>query len=319
MMLEHLLVAPAPINPKTLEITWYREWQPPSYNLQGGGSALDWKLQADGLVESYVYIDLRDKDGPYTEIRRVLTRPIDATCLRVNKQFNIEGSRILYGQNTFDFERATFHPVIRTLDAMHKERAHLSCSLRYADVGRKSFMQMVQRFYKTWPSAEELPEWLYCDPILRFLHTIGPYSAALVRNVKLPGTISNHLLYGGLSCPMDCAQAHDCIGYNLHFYGHFFARWCPDLRRVSFQAACLVSEKGSTESNGWGDEDEEIIRASPKEMAQWKETLPFLMTYRLKHFPALREVQFEDLYSGLQPTVEAVNRTILARNYLSKR
>jgi hypothetical protein len=54
-----------------------------------GLEARDYSLGRDveHLVESTIRIPCKNKYGHYTEIRHIYKKPIDATCLRINKQF----------------------------------------------------------------------------------------------------------------------------------------------------------------------------------------------------------------------------------------
>ncbi|TGO21896.1 hypothetical protein BPAE_0195g00180 [Botrytis paeoniae] len=74
------------------------------------------------------------------------------------------------------------------------------------------------------PSTVDRMSWLYYDPFLRFLHTIGLENAALLKTVQFTGvarTTANHLLRGHTA-----SLASDDIRLNLQTYVKFINQFC---------------------------------------------------------------------------------------------
>lgn len=199
-------MAAVPIIPKTVVCTWRTNVAEPGYLLEGC---------VKQLRESIIKIPREDDYGTYTEIRRVYRKPIDATCLRVNKQFLSEGSAILYGYNTF---RCTYIPHyvgekgrLRTLGDCGQPILRSAAKPGMKDIGKSAFMQSVRNLMEGRETDDNLEGWIYCDPLLRFLRTIGPSNAAKLRGLYL----------GGRS-----------IKYDLRFYGPFISKYCPRIRKL---------------------------------------------------------------------------------------
>jgi hypothetical protein len=200
-------VARAPITPKTVVCTWRTNIAEPGYLLEG---------YRDQLRKSTIKIPRKDDRGTYTEIRRIYRKPIDATCLRVNRQFLSEGSAILYGKNTFC---CTYIPsylkekgILRTLGNNGQPILRYAKRPSMRDIRKPTFIQSVRNLMEGRESDDNLEGWIYCDPLLRFIRTIGPSNAATLRALCLGGRP---------------------IEYDLQFYGPFIEKYCPRIRKLT--------------------------------------------------------------------------------------
>jgi hypothetical protein len=131
-------MAPVPIIPKTVLCTWRT-------NVPELGCLLLGCVKQ--LMQSIIKIPREDEYGTDTEIRGIYRKPIDATCLRVNKQFLSEGSVILYGHNTFCFTHIPFHVkekgILRTLGDGGYPILRSATKPNMKDISKLAFMQSV--------------------------------------------------------------------------------------------------------------------------------------------------------------------------------
>ena len=208
-------MAPVSIIPKTVICTWRTSVAEPGYLLLGC---------VKQLMESIIKIPREDEYGTYTEIHRIYRKPIDATCLRVNKQFLSEGSVILYGYNTFCFTHIPFYVkekgILRTLGDGGHPILRSATKPNMKDISKPAFMQYVCNLMEGRETDDNLEGWIYCDPLLRFIRTIGPGNAANLRG----------LYFGGWS-----------IKYDLQFYGPFIEKHRPEIQKLTIGPVWLYS------------------------------------------------------------------------------
>jgi hypothetical protein len=227
-ILGHVLTAKAPVAPKSITNTRQAELELPGYVIAN---------YSERLVKSTVHIPRQDKAGPYEEIRYIYRKPIDATCLRVNKQFWTEGSAILYGHNTFEFtEIPQCIQAFGQIYTMGDQGAFIqrwSQKPALKNIGNHNFRRDVSQFMEGRGSDDNLKDWIYCDPFLRFLYTIGPSNAASLKSICLEGQVMRHCTKDPLVCEPECRDG--CLRYCLKLYGPFLQRYCSEIKRLTLR------------------------------------------------------------------------------------
>lgn len=78
-----------------------------------------------------------------------------------------------------------------------------------------------------------LSGWIYYDPLLRFLHTIGPQKLALIKSLKLSGIVILHICRWDL-CKVKCS---DDLVTSLHLYIPIIVALLPNLEKLAIYAA----------------------------------------------------------------------------------
>lgn len=88
------------------------------------------------------------------------------------------------------------------------------------DISKLASMQSVCNLMEGHETDDNLEGWIYCDPLLRFIRTVGPGNAAKLRS----------LYFGGWS-----------IKYDLQFYGPFIKKYCPEIQKLTIGLVWLYS------------------------------------------------------------------------------
>jgi hypothetical protein len=78
-----------------------------------------------------------------------------------------------------------------------------------------------------------LSGWVYYDPFLRFLHSIGPKKFSLIKSLKFSGTVKLHIC-GGDRCNSKCA---DDLVASLEIYIPIINNLLPNLAKMTINAA----------------------------------------------------------------------------------
>jgi hypothetical protein len=78
-----------------------------------------------------------------------------------------------------------------------------------------------------------LSGWVYYDPFLRFLHSIGPKKFLLIKSLKFSGIIKLHIC-GGNGCRNKCA---DDLVLSLEVYIPIIISLLPNLAKMTIYAA----------------------------------------------------------------------------------
>lgn len=131
------------------------------------------------------------------------------------------------------------------------------------------------------------PNWIFTDPFLRFLKTIGPQNAALIKNLKFDGIafLPNPIPSNGIPF----YQGWDDVGrgifnllYYLQLYPTFIERYSPNLqtldigiRRYTCTHDVRWNEDAETDYSGDDSEDESgLDRVKLRKMLIDAETAP---------------------------------------------
>ncbi|TAQ91053.1 hypothetical protein B7494_g587 [Chlorociboria aeruginascens] len=212
------------VAPSTVSSNWSGKWSLPHYRV-----ASPLGMSSDNWERDISRIQRVDHLVPYTEIRRVVRRPIDATILRVSKWTNLIGNEMLYGENPFIFRmcNGSFYDSPPTL---LRENVLIRPSPAKPKLDKTWFknvkLGMVQ--VKSGTHMRQLLGWVYYDGFLRFLHSIGSKNAALITRLKFCGTILIH------KCDFECSPGcDDDLLKSIRLYVPFIEKFCPNLRTLT--------------------------------------------------------------------------------------
>ncbi|KAF7881348.1 uncharacterized protein EAF01_011859 [Botrytis porri] len=94
-------------------------------------------------------------------------------------------------------------------------------------------------------STVDRMSWLYYDPFLRFLHTIGLKNAAFLKTLQFTGEVRTtaNQLPGGQTPSLPS----DDIRLNLQIYVKFINQFCPNVQQITLN---IQPEKGRDDSFG---------------------------------------------------------------------
>ncbi|KAI9642457.1 hypothetical protein NHQ30_009262 [Ciborinia camelliae] len=186
----------------------------------------------DHFLPSLKRRSLHDKNGPYTELTRILRPNIDATLLRTCKAFHELGSEMLYGKNILTFDLG--NPSIETSPPSYigktsylpdPNRPIMNDELgENKDVTTKAIRQIQSK-----APIKSIPGWCYYDPFIRFLYHIRPHNAAHIKTLRFEGEIKTHICSPHSNC-YRCYQT-DLIS-SLRLYIPFINHFCTGLKEL---------------------------------------------------------------------------------------
>ncbi|KAE9370754.1 hypothetical protein N431DRAFT_468776 [Stipitochalara longipes BDJ] len=216
------------LQPFVVTCNWVRRWCPSDYIVRTGTQNKDFSDQH----RSMVWAPRQDADGPYTEILRVYRKPIDASFLRTSKALWEMGNKILYGGNEFYFRMNNpsclwSPPSLMARGKVYRPNAYKPEKWEdWKDQVDKIITQIENQV-----PLRGLTGWAYYDPFLRFLYTIGPENARLLKSLRFEGNIKLHL------CAVDCtARSRICdddLVWSLHLYIPFILKFCPAVEKLT--------------------------------------------------------------------------------------
>ncbi|KUJ14235.1 uncharacterized protein LY89DRAFT_736283 [Mollisia scopiformis] len=182
-----------------------------------------------------------DEDGEYTQLNYVYFKAIDASCLRVCKQFYQEGSSLLYGNNSYAFGMVNKHyhtspPSYFHGSGEHRPDPRKPLATHLTGAIARSMPKIHKRSH-----VKSLPGWIYYDSFLRFLWTITPRNTAMLRSLIFTGNVKIHHCDRSL-CP--AGGCEDSIIKSLRLYIPFFNTFCPNLKYLAIQAKEDVVQPG---------------------------------------------------------------------------
>ncbi|TGO67886.1 hypothetical protein BOTNAR_0034g00460 [Botryotinia narcissicola] len=157
-----------------------------------------------------------DSKGAYFMLHKVYRSMIDVTILRVCKTISIQGTRMLYEKNVFQFSMTHFHsagcPGYLAFGKVHKDNVTLKPFTRrwltYGSNPNGCFWMAFRAIEKKF-STYDLEDYLYHDHFVRFLRAIGPAKAAMIKKLHFRGRIVTHKC-GGLERGLDCEDDLFC-------------------------------------------------------------------------------------------------------------
>ncbi|KAH6715927.1 hypothetical protein BKA61DRAFT_672209 [Leptodontidium sp. MPI-SDFR-AT-0119] len=224
--------------PMTVTCNWRRLWSQHHYKLvhskmSGGWSrSLRTKRYEQLEVQSIIQVQHRDREGSYTEIRNATRIAIDASCLRTCKAFEEVGSKLLYGDNEFYFSMTCTDWEGCPPSVLHpkdSEQWRPNPHQPQVDGAWLSKVNSAIGQVKHQVVLKLLPGWVAYDDFLRFLWTIGPEKAALLKSLKFRGLVKIHSC-GGAYCA-NCRETG--LLDSLRLYIHFLLKLCPRVETLT--------------------------------------------------------------------------------------
>lgn len=221
-------------------VTWFNR---PHFEIRGGyRTHISSEESASEIVDNddpcglptLAWIPRQDEAGQYTEMRYINRKIIDASCLRACRAFLNIGQCILYNANSFEFAM------------MNTDWNSCPPSWDGGEFGRYRPCPSKPGHNEKWINAvaegmsavgdqirlTKLPGWIYYDRFLRFLHTIGPKNAVLIKSLTFRGTIQIHRCEYEM-CGLRC---EDDLLDSLQLYLSFIKMFCPELKKLTICA-----------------------------------------------------------------------------------
>ena len=226
-----IVEVPTALQPHAVTCNWKRFFQQPDFSLvTPGPSDEDEEVQE----RPFMKVARQDNDGAYTELRRLYRAAIDATCLRACKTFNAVGSELLYGKNEFHFEmvNTSFYASPPSLLHPEQERKWRPDPCKPTSNKNRRIKQGIKKIQES-VKITHLPGWIYYDHFLRFLWTIGPTNASMIKSLQFDGMVKLH------RCSEDYCYVDGCrdgLIQSLGIYIPFIIALCPNLERITIYA-----------------------------------------------------------------------------------
>lgn len=172
-----------------------------------------------------------DANGQYTMKREIILPILDATVLRTCKLLYGYGSQILYGYNNFDFHTFDGHNEIACPPRsriMEKDYRPNPKKPRGDNNWEGKINEGITQISLRRPITM-LEGYVYHDPFLRFLHTIGPKNASLIQNLGFTGRMKLHFCSED-NCSQKCA---DDLATSIQVYIPFIRQFCKGLHTLT--------------------------------------------------------------------------------------
>jgi len=292
------VISPAVIIPQVITCNWKRLWASTAYQI-------DWGQQSDEDIATNkpkASIQRGDSSGSFIELRLIERREIDASFLRSCSAFYKVGSGILYG-NTFRFH--TPFPRWERSPPSMMTRKHLIWRPNpqkppMNDRRKDEKVQKVITQIRAQVHLLRFSGWAYYDPFLRFLHTIGPANAALLKKIELCGMV----------------RLRPCIGdlvHCLHFYIPVIQAVCTGLDELILYAEedpdvtqQFVLQQDSEQDS---DEDEDTASNIGRLVTPTEAALRPILETELRQVQSLRKLKVfrsaesHDLYEWAIPAM----------------
>ncbi|APA15460.1 hypothetical protein sscle_15g102300 [Sclerotinia sclerotiorum 1980 UF-70] len=188
----------------------------------------------DAYTTTEIGMLTQTQEGSLMVLRKVHTSKLDATCLRVCKTWKDARGSLLYRFNRFTFgtNNPTFEGSPPTWMGKKTWRPpagkpYLVAEDNSPDSPRifKSRIEKGLRNIKKRVSIKNLAGWVYHDPFLRFLYTIGARNAALLQSLQFSGEVRCHQCETGQFC-------NDCLVENLRVYVPIINAICPNVQKL---------------------------------------------------------------------------------------
>ncbi|CAD6446950.1 d62c87d5-fc19-4d45-87fd-70710b29c00b [Sclerotinia trifoliorum] len=195
-----------------------------------------YKIHKDGEdIDAYTMTEIgmitQTQEGSLMVLRKVYTSELDATCLRVCKAWKDAGGSLLYRFNcyTFGTNNSTFEGSPPTWMGNKIWRPPVDKPYLVAeDNSSRIFKARIERGIrniKKRVTIKNLAGWVYHDPFLRFLYTIGAGNAALLHTLQFSGKVRCHQCERGHFC-------NDCLVESLRIYVPIINAICPNVRKL---------------------------------------------------------------------------------------
>jgi hypothetical protein len=236
MIFEYLLVL-QPHDSIVPRITRNREayYSTPTYDTQFHNQIGETYKTDPYYKPRVLFINCKDKHGPYKLMRRLDEPEIGASFLRTCKKFYTIGLPLLYGKNIFTFEISTSRRDVEFVDRYSKamEKGPLYKALLWERnkaiaIGIKQIVQQTHMY--------KLQDRICHDAFLRFIYTIRPRNAALMKSIVFSGEVKPHP-YGKRCRQRSGKPCTDDITKNMRLYTPFISEFYTNLRTLMIFAA----------------------------------------------------------------------------------
>ncbi|KAH7317771.1 hypothetical protein BKA65DRAFT_570248 [Rhexocercosporidium sp. MPI-PUGE-AT-0058] len=232
---------PVSLRPMTVTCNWRRLWSQPHYRLVHGTASDRWfgrpqtKRYDPDEVNLVITVKHRDREGSYTEYRNAFRTAIDASCLRTCKVFNQFGNQMLYGFNRFHFNMTCIDWNGCPPSYLHRKDLEQWRPSPYQPQIGGAWLSKVNSAIgkvKHQVGLKPLPGWVAYDAFLRFLWTIGPQKAALLKSLTFQGLVKIH------RCELAYCQNCRVTGLldSLRIYIRFILKLCPSIGTLTLYA-----------------------------------------------------------------------------------
>ncbi|KAI9645146.1 hypothetical protein NHQ30_005880 [Ciborinia camelliae] len=241
-----------------------------------------------------------DEQGEYFVLHKVYRPLIDATLLRVCKSISTQATKVLYGGNVFQFLMTEnfkwgrlkllignkIYPKLSAWDMnLHRPGGPTE------EVSQRIIQKAIRAIESQIPVID-LNDLIYHDYFARFLHTIGPTKAAMIKSLHFSGQVKLHICFpnnntcrptGRHSCDEDLIK-----GFLFHV--PFINKFCTSLQRLVIS---IKEDYETTYPRPFGSDEEERQRQSDARLRRFLEndirqlkTVRYLEVYKvLKHEP----------------------------------
>ncbi|KAJ8063251.1 hypothetical protein OCU04_008482 [Sclerotinia nivalis] len=185
----------------------------------------------DPYTTTEIGVLTQTKEGSLMVLRKIYRSELDATCLRVCKAWKDAGGSLLYRFNcyTFGTNKPTWEgsPPTWMGNEIWRPPAGKPYLMAEDDSPRifKARIERGIRNIKNRVAIKNLVGWVYHDPFLRFLYTIGARNAALLHTLQFSGEVRCHRCHKGHFC-------NDCLLESLRVYVPIINAVCPNVRKL---------------------------------------------------------------------------------------
>ncbi|KAL2065537.1 hypothetical protein VTL71DRAFT_3207 [Oculimacula yallundae] len=230
---------PQSLQPLTVTCNLRDSWSQPHYEIIPGTfpetTNISTKKNGNQESQSMIEIPRQDCDGSYVELRTIKRAAIDASCLRTCKAFQAAGTEYLYGLNNFYFNVPKLRSPYCKFSFLHPKDTELWQPDPFQPQVNDEYLNKVTSAIgdvRHHVSLKSLPGWVAYDPFLRFLWSIGPEKAALLKSLKFCGNVKLH----------ECEEAYcdDCqvtgLIESLRIYILFIINLCPMVESLTLYA-----------------------------------------------------------------------------------
>ncbi|KAG4432934.1 hypothetical protein IFR05_011580 [Cadophora sp. M221] len=220
------------LHPITTTSNLKKRWVVQHYDI-GGSPMLDRSYQLRS-GRSMSWRKMQDCEGTYTELRLVGRKLIDATFLRINKTLHQAASGTLHGGNPLSsnmrrkywkYSPGTCHSNGKRYYLHRPSPGKPSFDLFNIDSLIANGLAAIQQGCH----LQNLPGWIFHDPFLRFLYTIGARNAALIRSLHFTGKVLFHVCTYSES-HQGCS---DDLVHSLWLYMPFLQEFCTGLETLT--------------------------------------------------------------------------------------
>lgn len=284
------------IQPMMVTSNWKKNWRSQSLVIVSCADAEGRISGASDHVVPSIMITRRhnEKVGEYMEYRCVNRAAIDATCLRACKSFFEIGMKKLYSKNTFAFNMCngyihTSPPTL--LNNGHILRPDPAKPFPLSDPQERQLVDVGIWEIKSQIELTSLSGWVYYDPFLRFLHTIGPTKFPLIKTIRFSGTVKLH------ECQWEVCRGKcdDDLVMCLQLYIPIIQSLLPNLEKIILYASKDVRPDPPAEDDE-EDAEEDDGNKDKKEPPTCESRLLALLENEMRTLSTIKSLEVFDIW-----------------------